>query len=464
MKKIIAIAMVTMLMVTMVPQVVFAASGTDTWDGTTDVAWYTVDPTATSFTIDTAEELAGLAEIVNAGTDTFEGDTITLTTNIDLVGTEWTPIGTSDDPFRGIFDGENHQISNLEIDKSTADIPDNTRLGLFGQVKKGNTSNVPTLKNVSVLNVNIVGNYYIGGLVGKLNEGTIINCHTSGNIQAKGFAGGMIGDVSTGEIIKSSSSVRIEQIGSISSGGGLGGLVGHAQNSIIKYSHATGDVIGGASVGGLAGVGIVSTIENSYATGNVEGKHFDGSSMSTGGLVGWGRGAIIKNSYATGNVVGAISVGGLVGEASSGATLENSYAVGTVIATGDNLGGLYGNAETVKPTVTNSYGNNEVNPMGTGSNGNEYVTGEEGATIGQMRTAEFTVQLGAAFAYDATINDGFPYLLPPPIDSTDSTDTDSTDNAEVPATGDSTNLYGIMIMAIISVLGVCAVARRKGIV
>lgn len=69
--------------------------------GTPDTRWY--NGTDTEFGIGTADELAGLAELVNGGNQ-FIGKTIVLTKDIDLSsygdhwngGKGWTPIGTMD--------------------------------------------------------------------------------------------------------------------------------------------------------------------------------------------------------------------------------------------------------------------------------------------------------------------------------------------------------------------------------
>ncbi|MFP4177847.1 MAG: bacterial Ig-like domain-containing protein [Acholeplasmataceae bacterium] len=85
-----------------------------------DTSWY--DGQSSSYTISSAEELAGLAEIVNRETDPddFDGETITLDDNIDLADAPWTPIGTAhgdpgsagtiDSSFKGTFDGDAHTI------------------------------------------------------------------------------------------------------------------------------------------------------------------------------------------------------------------------------------------------------------------------------------------------------------------------------------------------------------------
>ncbi len=531
MKKIITFAMAIMLMVTMVPLTAFASSGTDKWDGTADTGWYTANPAATSFTIDTAEELAGLAEIVNAGTDTFEGDTITLTQNLDLASKEWTPIGNSvslswgNDPFLGTFDGGNHWISNMKIDNNTTHFS----LGLFGTADDTSIPKGATLMNISVLNIYIEGNKIKGGLVGQIRGGKIINCHTSGEIIGGSMLGGLAVEATNAKIDKSSSSVKIYA----PTGVGVGGLVGKnsGDNAAITNSYATGDVEGGVHVGGLVGEGSdEGIIENSYATGNVKGID------NVGGLVGLARQRTIKNSYTTGGVEGNDYVGGLVGKEGGTGIIENSYATGNVSGT-SNVGGL----AVECAAVINSYGNNANSAEGNGTNGNEYTTGKAGATLDEMRTGSFVEKLdstGNTFGGDPDFNNGFPYLAtipqimsgdgqtikqgetltikatmpyaegmglttkvggaPVPADKVTYkegstittlsgeytanlevgrysieiatldygtvngtfTVTESTP-ALVPETGDDSNLYGMISVAIISILGVYVVARRR---
>ena len=128
------------------------------WSDSADTDWYTENPDQTSYTISTAEELAGLAKLVN-GTDTtegigFVGVTITLTADINLSGKEWTPIGDgarsdstyTGDPFKGTFVGGNCTITGLTItDSSNEDYA----LGLFGVIDGG------TVEGLTMLDVSI---------------------------------------------------------------------------------------------------------------------------------------------------------------------------------------------------------------------------------------------------------------------------------------------------------------------
>ena len=102
------------------------------WDGTADISWY--DATQTSFDISTPEQLAGVAQLVNNNTTTFDGKTLNLTADIWLNSTgdstnNWTPIGggspTSESPstgnaFKGNFNGHGHKIYNMYCEKMSS--------------------------------------------------------------------------------------------------------------------------------------------------------------------------------------------------------------------------------------------------------------------------------------------------------------------------------------------------------
>ena len=53
------------------------------WDGAVDLSWY--NGTDTEFTITTARQLAGVAELVNSNTTDFDGKTIRLGADISLL-------------------------------------------------------------------------------------------------------------------------------------------------------------------------------------------------------------------------------------------------------------------------------------------------------------------------------------------------------------------------------------------
>lgn len=121
-KKLLSLLLALCLVMALVPMTAFAeGTSVDNWDGSADTSWYTSAPDASAYHISTAEQLAGLAQLVNAdpGTTNFAGKTFYLENDLDLSGHEWISIGTvlgGDYPeysFCGVFDGQGHVISNL---------------------------------------------------------------------------------------------------------------------------------------------------------------------------------------------------------------------------------------------------------------------------------------------------------------------------------------------------------------
>ena len=279
-----------------------------------------------------------------------------LVCDIDLGGTEWTPIGTSDDPFIGEFDGQGYAISNFKITTGRAYV------GLFGY-------NKGVIKNLGVenftVNVSYSGNVYAGGLVG-YNSGDITNSYAAGEVSATAssssttakayaYAGGLAGYNSGGSILNGYATGKVSATASSSrSSAYAGGLVGYNSGGSILNCYATGEVSATSSGSSALAGGLVGSnsgdITNSYAAGNVSAT-FTSSRYAAdayaGGLVGINSGDIL-NSYAAGNVSATSSnynayAGGLVGINSGDIT--NSYAAGEVSATADDsayAGGLVG--------------------------------------------------------------------------------------------------------------------------
>lgn len=183
----------------------------DEWDGTVDTAWYTDNPDATEYTLSTAEQLAGLAKLLDDDSSMisvmngdaeelrsiFYGKTIKLDKDFDLSGTKcFDPIGSyrQDKFFDGTFDGQGHTISNLNQNTWALDngyYYGDLGLGLFGMVQDA------TIKNLKMDNASISGESAICGTVAATAYG---EC-TFENIQVTNskcndyqyYAGGIVG-------------------------------------------------------------------------------------------------------------------------------------------------------------------------------------------------------------------------------------------------------------------------------
>lgn len=139
----------------------------DVWDGTADTTWY--NDTDTEFTITTAEQLAGLAELVDGGND-FAGKTIKLANDIDLY---YLPEGSTEpksfDPigdksvFAGTFDGQGNTIENLYQSGWAFgyELGSYGSIGLFGELENA------TVKNITISGAeSFVEGGDVGGIAG----------------------------------------------------------------------------------------------------------------------------------------------------------------------------------------------------------------------------------------------------------------------------------------------------------
>lgn len=314
-----------------------AAENTDTtasvWNGTdVDINWY--NDTETSFTLTTAAELAGLAQLVNGGNN-FSGNTITLGDNIDLNDQAWTPIGNDSKPFIGTFDGGGYTISGLSIDNSSRSCQ-----GLFGAVNSGGT-----VQNLIVLG-SITGTsdqVYIGGVAGQ-NNGTVKDCTNkvkitwNGNDDDDVYIGGVVG-LNFGIVENCSNSEAVNTSGTSAFAGGIVGGNGVGSGT-VSGCYNTGTVTG-TTVGGIAGAN-VHTISGCYNTGTVTGTTAGGvvgencSEYFSGDQVGHNFGTV-NSCYNTGTITGT-TVGGVVG--------VNSNAGGS-----GTVNGCYYREDTAKSAI-----------------------------------------------------------------------------------------------------------------
>lgn len=205
--------------------------------------------------------------------------------------TGFVPVGNPTTPFIGTFDGQDHTITNLAINR-----PDENYVGLFGYSGSG-----ATVSNVGLEDSNVQGNNNVGQLIG-LNFGTITKAYTTGSSTTGNWeVGGLVG-FNAGDITQSYAT------GSVSGTNDVGGLAGGNYGSIAN-TYAWADVTGSsgayyisALVGYIAGPG---TVSYSYATGAVDGGYQD-----VGGLIGGSRGSTTSSFWDTETTGQVVSSGG----------------------------------------------------------------------------------------------------------------------------------------------------------
>jgi uncharacterized repeat protein (TIGR02543 family) len=251
----------------------------------------------------------------------------------------WEPIGSTGSPFRGIFDGNGHKITNLNINRNTENI------GLFGSVYNSE------LTNIILENVNVVGENRVGALAGDVHNSIITNCSSTGTIKANyWYAGGIVGDVSGSKIINSYNT------GNVTANSGSGGIAGATYGTEITNCYNTGNItadgsrvveLAGIDSGGIAGWIFYSEITNCYNIGAITANH-----SYSGGITGNTYESKIINSYNTGDIItyNAYS-GGIAGHVSSNSSATNCYNTGGIIG-GTYSGGIAGRI-TSNSSVTN---------------------------------------------------------------------------------------------------------------
>ena len=267
---------------------------------------YTIESNG-SYTVTSADGLMNIAELVNGGKTDIN---ITLDTDIDLTGKNWTPIGTSfSNKYTGTFDGGGHTIKGLTVTTNDQFV------GLFGSI-----GNAGTVKNVMMEGVQITKNHssgFAGGVAG-YSDGTIENCSVSGSVSGTVYVGGVVGAQWEGSITGCSSSATVK--------------------GMVHVGGVAGQTNGGA------------TLTACYATGNVTLEIDPRKNIAGGSLVGFNGGNGVRACYATGNVT---STGSSTGNVHIGGFFGDNYTSVTACYWKNNHEqGIGYNKEGIAPEVT----------------------------------------------------------------------------------------------------------------
>ena len=174
----------------------------------------------------TSGEWGGNASANAILTDNITVNTGVLDENKNLASkgdlTEWEPIGTSDVPYTGTFDGKGYTISGLYFNN-----PSESNVGLFGYIEaNGKISNVGVLD--SYFKFDMLG----GGVCGTNNGGELQNCSNSSTVIGIRIAGGVCGTTYSGGTIKNCKNTGYVK----GTSGFAGGVCGYnSGTSIINY-------------------------------------------------------------------------------------------------------------------------------------------------------------------------------------------------------------------------------------
>ena len=235
----------------------------------------------------------------------------------------WLPLGDDIERFTGSFDGQDHFINGLMINR-----PNTDNVGLFGHIGVSDSSTPTTIKNIVLKNVNITGNRGTGSLVGRVTGNSKTLIEYSGVIS-----------------------------GSVNGTGATGGLVG-SNNSFTTVGAADRNPV----------------VSNCFSKVTVYGEYRDPSLRTFekfGGLVGCSQKGTVKNSYSLSSVIisdethSAERVGVLIGCNIYRGYLFGSYTAGTVSASNSSpVGALIGRTDSFSGSyrpIQDVYWNNEIN-------------------------------------------------------------------------------------------------------
>ena len=289
------------------------------------------------YPIATERQLNALAGYEESGTfATFSKNAnYALIENITLGDYEFKPITG----FTGVLNGKEHTVSNVNI--TGAD-----KVGFFSELSKGSVKNLHLEVN------SVVGNNYVGGLVGYIgadgnspSKVSISNCSVSSYTENSGitgneYVGGLVGYAAAGESAGISSATGLEEGKAgffnsysditVSGQNVVGGLVGGSE-MYITNCYSTGDVNGTINqngdtprgIGGLVGVLAAKSIASAYPQQTDRSKHqallnssFSSSAVEVGSVTGYN---------AKGN-----GVGGLVGNVTQNTSIATVFSSGSV--------------------------------------------------------------------------------------------------------------------------------------
>jgi hypothetical protein len=289
----------------------------------------------TAFEISTSDQLWEITDCVSdSATIYFElGDNI----DVSQASTASTnsPIGYStsgDISFSGVLDGNNKQISGLNMSTTSYGV------GLFAYLHNATISNLVLSGELETTTQN-TDNHDAAGALAIRSSGTLTLTGITNRSTVSGVTrvGGLVGYVEEDLLVMSSSNY-----GTVSgSGQRVGGLVGRVEygDTSVINSYNAGPISGSGDVGGLLGYARrTANVLNSSNTGTVTGSGDD-----VGGLLGYAyANANITSSHNTGTVSGVSDIGGLLGDVNGTANVLNSSNTGTVTGSGDEVGGLLG--------------------------------------------------------------------------------------------------------------------------
>lgn len=337
-----------------------------------------------TFTVDWVIKIYNKTDLLKLGT--YLNAEFEIMNDINVAGTDWTPIGTKAAPFTGGLEGNGHSIIGLTIASC------NGYSGLFGCVNGASIQNV----NLSLAGITIPTankDSYVGSICGYAESTAFCNVTVSGVVSTANHSSDYVGmTAGVCAYAKTSSFVNVSNLSTVEGYYTVGGVVAYSENSTFSTCFNTGnvtstyetaggiiakvdtsDVNGGTynysklvNRGNITSAfytgGIIGKItDNSLTTfafseccnyGSVRSTNNEGTSNAAGGIMGNAYNMKFVNCYNRGNV-SAYNAGGLAGYTNLSGEFKNCYSSGNISGT-MYVGGMGGwiNQSTTKESIT----------------------------------------------------------------------------------------------------------------
>ena len=215
--------------------------------------------------ISTEEQLKAIANDLSG--------TYVLKNDITLSDAEWTPIGTSSDPFKGTLDGKGFTIKGLTVGNGA-----NDDKAFFG------FTNGATVKNIGFTSAVVKGHNQAAIVVAKATSSTLSNIYVSGVVTGRDHVGTIAGDARDNTTITNC----VSTAAALSTEHQGGGIAGWTNNSTFSYNIAYGAVTApNNGAGGITGM-VDDNGSNTVYTSNLSAApYIKGTNDRTHGINGW---------------------------------------------------------------------------------------------------------------------------------------------------------------------------------
>jgi hypothetical protein len=265
-----------------------------------------------------------------------------LVADIDLLEGEWTPIGSVEAPFSGIFDGKGRTIRGLSLQGGSGQCK-----GLFGYLLNAKLSSITIEVESSTAILVSSSAQYAGAVVGYIKASSVkdVTVRGAGDGQlrlakagnADFYAGGLAGKIEYSSVSGIKVNLNLKATGSAALYAGL--VAGEIASSATASCLVEGGVEAATAgttlyAGGVAGsTGTGAQLENCASAAGVYGYFESGGSgyvnnIYVGGITGWNEAAIVSCRVESGGRLTVQGKSGYTGAVSSSTYAPNVYAGG----------------------------------------------------------------------------------------------------------------------------------------